>query len=95
RNAFASAKAASTQIFAALGATEYTQVPAAPVLSGADASPTTFQYQGNTYTFYGAGHIIGTYRMGTDSKHSVVNARQQSWDHSNLYLVGSGVFPST
>jgi choline dehydrogenase-like flavoprotein len=95
RKAFASAKEASTRIFAALGATEYTQVPAAPVLSGVDASPTTFQYQGNTYKFYGAGHIIGTYRMGTDSKHSVVNARQQSWDHSNLYLVGSGVFPST
>ncbi|KRB03199.1 GMC family oxidoreductase [Lysobacter sp. Root690] len=97
RNGFVSAKAASTEIFKALGATEYTQVPAPPVLSGTNPSPspTTFQYQGNTFTFYGAGHIIGTYRMGDSATTSVLNARQQSWDHSNLYMVGSGVFPTT
>ncbi|MEH6421086.1 GMC family oxidoreductase [Pseudomonas sp. CGJS7] len=95
RNAFVSAKAASTAIFKAVGATEYTQPPAAPVLSGSGATPTTFAYQGNNYTFYGAGHIIGTYRMGTSATNSVLNARQQSWDHSNLYMVGSGVFPTT
>ncbi|QWF17680.1 GMC family oxidoreductase [Lysobacter capsici] len=95
RNGFVSAKAASTEIFEALGATEYTQVPATPVLSGSSPSPTTFQYLGNTFTFYGAGHIIGTYRMGDSATTSVLNARQQSWDHSNLYMVGSGVFPTT
>lgn len=95
RNGFVSAKQASTAIFKALGATEYTQVPAAPVLSGPNPSPTTFQYQGDTFTFYGAGHIIGTYRMGDSATDSVLNARQQSWDHSNLYMVGSGVFPTT
>lgn len=95
RNGFVSAKAASTEIFQALGATEYTQVPATPVLTGSSPSPTTFQYLGNTFTFYGAGHIIGTYRMGDSATTSVLNARQQSWDHSNLYMVGSGVFPTT
>lgn len=95
RNGFVSAKAASTEIFQALGATEYTQVPATPVLSGTSPSPTTFQYLGDTFTFYGAGHIIGTYRMGDSATTSVLNARQQSWDHSNLYMVGSGVFPTT
>lgn len=44
--------------------------------------------------FAGAGHIMGTYRMGDKPESSVVNAKQQSWDHKNLYLVGSGIFPT-
>jgi choline dehydrogenase-like flavoprotein len=45
-------------------------------------------------TYGGAGHIMGTYRMGDDPKTSVVDANQRSHDHPNLYLVGSGTFPS-
>ena len=37
---------------------------------------------------------MGTYRMGTNSSNSVVNDMQRSWDHDNLYLVGSGTFPT-
>jgi glucose dehydrogenase len=37
---------------------------------------------------------MGTYRMGTTDKNSVVNDVQRSWDHENLYLVGSGTFPT-
>jgi choline dehydrogenase-like flavoprotein len=44
---------------------------------------------------FGAGHIMGTYRMGTDPKSSVVDVTSRSHDHRNLYLVGSGVFPSS
>jgi choline dehydrogenase-like flavoprotein len=44
---------------------------------------------------FGAGHIIGTYRMGSDPNTSVVDAEQRSHDHPNLYLLGSGVFPTT
>ncbi|ROU08206.1 GMC family oxidoreductase [Lysobacter enzymogenes] len=95
RNAFVSAKQASTQIFKALGATEYTREPQNAQLSGPKASATTFRYQGQNFIFYGAGHIIGTYRMGSSPRDSVLNARQQSWDHDNLYMVGSGVFPTT
>jgi len=96
RDAFVSAKAVSTEIFKAIGATEYTTVPRAPVLYGTagKVTATNFQYQGNNFTFYGAGHIVGTYRMGDKKADSVLNARQQSWDHSNLYMVGSGVFPT-
>ncbi|HEV7776793.1 MAG TPA: GMC family oxidoreductase [Luteibacter sp.] len=96
REAFASAKKVSTEIFTAMGATEYTKAPRDPVLYGApkDVTSTNFQYKGDNFVFYGAGHIVGTYRMGPDKAHSVVNARQQSWDHANLYLVGSGVFPT-
>ena len=45
-------------------------------------------------TYGGAGHIMGTYRMGDDPKTSVVNSFQRSHDHNNLYLVGSGTFPT-
>src|SRR5262249_7886053 len=44
--------------------------------------------------FFGSGHIVGTYRMGTTKENSVVNREQRSWDHPNLFLVGSGVFPT-
>lgn len=98
RNAFVSAKEVSTQIYDALGAIEYTKPAAEPVFNVTDSqkelTATNFQYQGTNFQFYGAGHIVGTYRMGTTKENSVVNERQQSWDHSNLYLVGSGVFPT-
>jgi choline dehydrogenase-like flavoprotein len=44
--------------------------------------------------YFGAGHIVGTYRMGTDRTASVVDAGQRSWDHRNLFLTGSGTFPT-
>lgn len=42
----------------------------------------------------GAGHVMGTYRMGHDPHTSVVNAHLRSHDHPNLFMVGSGVFPT-
>jgi glucose dehydrogenase len=42
----------------------------------------------------GAGHVIGTYRMGSDPGTSVVNAEQRAHDHPNLFLLGAGVFPT-
>jgi choline dehydrogenase-like flavoprotein len=49
-----------------------------------------------TLTFIGAGHIMGTCRMGKDKdwRNSVVNEFQRSQDHRNLYLVGSSTFPT-
>lgn len=44
--------------------------------------------------FFGAGHIIGTTRMGDDPKTSVVDANLCAHDHRNLYLLGSSVFPT-
>jgi len=46
-------------------------------------------------TYTGAGHIMGTYRMGDDPNTSVVDSNQCSHDHDNLYLVGSGTFPTS
>jgi choline dehydrogenase-like flavoprotein len=43
----------------------------------------------------GAGHLVGTYRMGLDAKQSVVSPDQRAHDHANLFLLGSGVFPTS
>jgi choline dehydrogenase-like flavoprotein len=45
-------------------------------------------------SYGGAGHIMGTCRMGSKKDNSVVNSDQQSWDHDNLYLLGSSTFPT-
>jgi choline dehydrogenase-like flavoprotein len=42
----------------------------------------------------GAGHIIGTARMGSDPKTSVVDRDLRSHDHPNLFILGSAVFPT-
>lgn len=39
--------------------------------------------------------IAGTTRMGADPKTSVVDADLRSHDHPNLFLLGTGVFPTT
>jgi len=82
---FAAARQAAMAIFARIGAQDFTSVP---------PSPATFEYQGQNYQLNGAGHVMGTYRMGNDPTTSVVDANQRSHDHPNLYLLGSGVFPS-
>lgn len=45
--------------------------------------------------FQGAGHVIGTARMGDDPATSVVDRDLRSHDHSNLFLLGSAVFPTS
>ncbi|HEY0312308.1 MAG TPA: GMC family oxidoreductase [Allosphingosinicella sp.] len=107
---FVAARRVATQIYAAMGAEEFTQaadkswlgeIPTSfsvtydandvPVPSGtAPPNGSTTEY----FQYFGAGHVVGTYRMGTDKTSSVVNAEQRSWDHANLFLVGSGVFPT-
>ena len=42
-----------------------------------------------------SGHVIGTYRMGLDPAQSVVNTDQRAHDHANLFLLDSGVFPTS
>jgi choline dehydrogenase-like flavoprotein len=59
-----------------------------------ESDPTYVTYEGKGYSFQGAGHLVGTHRMGTCDKKSVVNPKQRTWDHDNLYLVGCGNFPT-
>ncbi len=84
--AFVSAQSIATQMFERMGATEYTQYVA--------DSTTKFTYDGTPFNFAGAGHIIGTTLMGTAKTNSVLNSDCQSWDHENLYIAGSSVFPA-
>jgi choline dehydrogenase-like flavoprotein len=42
----------------------------------------------------GAGHIMGTHRMGGDPATSVADSFGRAWDHPNLWLAGSGLFPT-
>jgi len=53
-----------------------------------------FNYQGEDYYFRGGNHFSGTHIMGTNAQNSVVDENQKSWDHSNLYLIGSGSMPT-
>lgn len=43
----------------------------------------------------GAGHVIGTLRMGSDAKSAVVDPDLRSFEHRNLFLLGSGAFPTS
>ena len=49
---------------------------------------------GTVFHYHGMGHFAGTHVMGRRAGDSVVDADQRSWEHRNLYLVGSGSFPT-
>jgi choline dehydrogenase-like flavoprotein len=48
----------------------------------------------DVFHYHGMGHFAGTHAMGSSKSDSVVDTKQRSWDHQNLYLVGSGSFPT-
>jgi choline dehydrogenase-like flavoprotein len=75
-----------TQLFRMLGTTDST------VYWRSD--PAHFTYQGEPYTFHGAGHNVGTHRLGDVARDSVVDRDQRCWEHPNLYLVGCGSMPT-
>ncbi len=51
-------------------------------------------HRGTVFHYHGMGHFAGTHAMGASPHDSVVDSYQRSWDHPNLYLVGSGSFPT-
>jgi choline dehydrogenase-like flavoprotein len=57
-------------------------------------APADFEVQNSQSDFSGAGHIMGTLRMGNDAASSVVDKNLRVHDHSNLFIIGSGVFPT-
>jgi choline dehydrogenase-like flavoprotein len=54
------------------------------------SDPGSVEFRGKGYTYRGAGHLVGTHRMGFSREQSVVDRRQRTWDHDNLFLVGCG-----
>jgi choline dehydrogenase-like flavoprotein len=91
KNGMIAAKQTADAIFEKLNAVQFTTEP-----SPNDPSSFEVEIDGKTtrLKFFGSGHIVGTYCMGTAQGNSVVNREQRSWDHPNLFLVGSGVFPT-
>jgi glucose dehydrogenase len=90
RRGFIAAYRMKNLLFGKMSLTEFTEIgPEDPTRfeEEVDGKPVTLNY-------IGAGHIMGTCRMGHDSKQSVVDKFQRSHDHKNLYLVGSSTFPT-
>jgi glucose dehydrogenase len=81
-------------IFDKMGATDFTHRAPDPSANSPGRFEEIIDGRPVTLTYGGAGHIMGTYRMGDDPKTSVVDSFQRSHDHNNLYLVGSGTFPT-
>nr|WP_323225853.1 GMC family oxidoreductase [Spirulina sp. 06S082] len=86
KKAMASARNLSRTIFDRLGAEDHTHYDA--------SDPAYFEYEGEGYWFRGGNHFSGTHVMGTTKDNSVVNSHLRSWDHENLYLLGSGSMPT-
>ncbi|AZA76899.1 GMC family oxidoreductase [Chryseobacterium sp. G0186] len=76
------AKLASDQMFTRLGIRDFTTYNA--------TDNNTVVYNNVRYSYNGAGHIVGTHRMGSTPDNSVTNSYCKSWDHPNLYIVGAG-----
>ena len=46
------------------------------------------------FQYFGSGHVVGTTVMGGSAGDSVLDPDQRSWDHPNLFMLGSGNFPT-
>jgi glucose dehydrogenase len=50
----------------------------------------------NTFNlFLGSGHIMGTTRMAKEASQGVVDREGRAFDHPNLFVVGSSIFPTS
>lgn len=92
KRGFVAAKKLTDQVFEAAGVAPMSKLDS----SGSGYFTFTDPETGTTedFQYFGSGHIVGTCRMGTSSEHSVVDRNQRSWDHPNLFIAGSTVFPT-
>lgn len=51
-------------------------------------------YGDERFRYIGAGHIMGTHRMGSAPRNSVVDSYQRAWEHPNLVVAGCGSMPT-
>ncbi|HTB81107.1 MAG TPA: GMC family oxidoreductase [Opitutaceae bacterium] len=93
KRAFVAADALTNQVFAAAGVQSFS-TPANPANSGYFTYTDPQTKKTSAFEFHGSGHIVGTCRMGSSAADSVVDRNQRSWDHANLYITGSSVFPT-
>jgi glucose dehydrogenase len=100
------ARRCAQAVFQQMGATDCTALLSSPpVQPGEPGKPPTFTYgfgyfpieepDGTRYLpFYGSGHIVGTHRMGASANSSVTDNSMRAWDHRNLFVMGTGSFPT-
>jgi glucose dehydrogenase len=108
-NGLRAAQRCGADVFGKMGATDRTraldEAPLEKNENGEVLEPPVFKYGFGYYPtqddgappympFYGSGHIVGTHRMGTDPAHSVTDDQLRCHDHPNLFLLGSGAFPT-
>ena len=80
------ARQLSRRLFQRLGAEDHTRYD--------PLEPGWVSWRGQGYVMRGGNHWAGTHLMGTSARDSVVDHRQRSWDHENLWLAGAGSMPS-
>ena len=85
-DAVAASRRISRRLFQRLGVEDRTRYD--------PLDPGFVAHQGEGYVVRGGNHWSGTHIMGTSSHDSVVDDHQRSWDHQNLFLVGSGSMPN-
>ncbi|HYO83734.1 MAG TPA: GMC family oxidoreductase [Bryobacteraceae bacterium] len=83
----AAARDVSRKLFQHAGITDCSDSP------GASWFPSV-QYGNEVFHYHGMGHFAGTHAMGASASNSVVDSYQRSWDHRNLFVTGSGSFPT-
>jgi choline dehydrogenase-like flavoprotein len=86
KETFAYARNLSQQMFNRMNVEDHTEY--------SETDPAYFTYKDAGYWFRGGNHFSGTHIMGTSKDNSVVNDKLQSWDHPNLYMIGSGSMPT-
>jgi choline dehydrogenase-like flavoprotein len=101
QHALSAAVAASVQIFKGMISRPIVQFnyegPNGLVIDESRSDPVPVGQQPNIFVregWAGAGHIMGTHRMGAVQNTSVVDGNLKAHDHPNLYLLGSGNWPS-
>jgi choline dehydrogenase-like flavoprotein len=86
KQGIANSVAAARTMISAMGAADQTKyIP---------GDPQSFEWNGAEYAWRGAGHIMGTHRMGNDPTTSVVDSYGRCHDNPNLFLAGAGNMPT-
>jgi len=83
----AAARDISKQMFQHAGVEDFSERGSEKWFPTVSLGDTVFQY-------HGMGHFGGTHLMGADARDSVLDSNQCCWEHRNLYMIGSGSFPS-
>jgi len=92
KDTFADARDLSKALFSKMGAEDHTDYFKRD--NDGNLDPAFFVHKRKGYWFRGGNHFSGTHIMGAAQDNSVVNDKLKSWEHNNLYMLGSGSMPT-